>query len=88
MKKQDAPDILLDGTKRWRVNGRLHRVDGPAIEHPDGTKEWYLNGLRHREDGPAIERADGTGKYWHRGNRITKKAFLSRAFQIKIVMEE
>ncbi len=28
-----------NGTKRWYLNGRLHRDGGPAIEHPDGTKE-------------------------------------------------
>ena len=33
-----------DGTKEWRLNGTLHRTDGPAIEDSDGTKEWWLNG--------------------------------------------
>ena len=42
---------LSDGTKYWSLNGKLHngkchREDGPAIEHPDGTKGWYLNGKR------------------------------------------
>ena len=31
------------GTKRWFLNGKLHREDGPAEEWADGTKEWYLN---------------------------------------------
>jgi hypothetical protein len=43
------------GTKRWFLNGKPHREDGPAIEYPDGSKFWYLNGKYHREDGPAIE---------------------------------
>lgn len=28
----------------------LHRVHGPAMEHPDGSYEWYLNGKLHREE--------------------------------------
>ena len=39
--------------KEWRINGKFHREDGPAIEWSNGDKEWYLNGRRHREDGPA-----------------------------------
>ncbi len=27
----------------WRLNGQLHRTDGPAIEWADGNKRWYLN---------------------------------------------
>ena len=52
-----------DGSKYWYLNDKLHREDGPAVEHSDGTKSWYLNGKRHREDGPAIECSNGT-KYW------------------------
>lgn len=38
-----------NGTKEWYMNEKLHREDGPAIEHHDGTKEWYLNGGRYSE---------------------------------------
>ena len=51
------------GTKRWYLDDKLHRVDGPAVEWSDGTKRWFLNGKQHRVDGPAIEYADGS-KYW------------------------
>ena len=51
------------GTKRWYLNDKLHREDGPAIEFVGGTKYWYLNGSIHREDGPAVEHVNGT-KYW------------------------
>jgi hypothetical protein len=50
-------------TKIYRVNGKWHREDGPAIEWGNGHKEWYINGKYHREDGPAIE-SDG-GKLWY-----------------------
>jgi hypothetical protein len=52
-----------DKTKRWYLNDKLHREDGPAIEWANGSKRWYLNGNLHRVDGPAIEYVDGT-KYW------------------------
>ena len=25
----------------YSKNGKLHRIDGPAVEHSDGVKEWY-----------------------------------------------
>ena len=31
------------GDKEWWVNGKIHRLDGPAIEWHDGTKSWWLN---------------------------------------------
>ena len=49
-----------NGTKEWRLNnGKLHRLDGPAIESTYGTKEWWRDGKRHRLDGPAIEYGSG-----------------------------
>ena len=55
--------VWYDGTKRWYLNGQLHREDGPAIELSDGTKEWWLKGLLHREDGPAIVKPNGS-RFW------------------------
>jgi len=52
------------GTKRWYVDDKRHRVDGPAVEHADGSKLWYLNDKVHRVDGPAIEYANGS-KFWY-----------------------
>ena len=62
----------------WRLNGNLHRVDGPAIEWADGTKAWRLNGKRHREDGPAIEWADGIKAWWLNGIEYTEEEFLAK----------
>ena len=36
--------IYPGGTKRWWLNNKLHREDGPAVEHFDGVKYWHLNG--------------------------------------------
>ncbi len=35
------------GDKRWYLDGKLHREDGPAVEYSDGSKYWYLNGKRY-----------------------------------------
>jgi len=64
-----------DKTKRWYLNDKLHREDGPAIEFADGEKSWYLDGKLHRVDGPAIEDANGT-KYWYlNGKELTQTEF-------------
>ena len=63
MKEQPECKIDQHRAKRWYLNDKLHREDGPAYEDADGTKEWWLNGKWHREDGPAVERVGGS-KYW------------------------
>ena len=52
-----------DGSKHWFLDGKQHRVDGPAYEGAGGSKSWYLDGKLHRVDGPAVEYADGS-KHW------------------------
>ena len=52
-----------DGTKEWRLNGKFHRLDGPAYETPYGHKEWWVKSKLHRIDGPAVEYPNGT-IYW------------------------
>ena len=65
------PEIIhtLNGNKEWRVNGLLHREDGPAVECENGTKEWCINGEYHREDGPAIEYGNGAKSWYINGKR-------------------
>ena len=65
--------VYADGTKRWYLNGKRHREDGPAVEYPEGTKCWYLNDELHREDGPAVEWADGTKFWWLNGKEVTEE---------------
>jgi hypothetical protein len=31
------------------VNGKQHRIDGPAVENTNGTKFWYLNDIHYEE---------------------------------------
>ena len=61
------------GDKYWRLNSKLHREDGPAIEYVNGTKIWLLNGKWHREDGPAVEHCDGTEEWYYRDKYINCK---------------
>lgn len=39
--------------KEYILNGKIHRLNGPAIISKNGTEEWYINNKRHREGGPA-----------------------------------
>jgi hypothetical protein len=55
------------GGSQYTLNGKLHRIDGPAIEWSCGDKEWYKHGKRHRTDGPAIEYQNGDKEWWVNG---------------------
>lgn len=75
---------VVSGTcTEWRkANGKLHRLNGPAIEWKSGAKEWWVDGKLHRLDGPAREfnpgkewwvngalhRTDGPAKMWASGH--------------------
>jgi hypothetical protein len=59
---------MIGGKREWRVDGKLHRVDGPAVERINGDKEWWFNGKRHREDGP-VEDSDNYKEWWINGKR-------------------
>lgn len=50
-----VPSISNEEYEAWYSDGKLHRLDGPALTFKLGKKEWWVNGQRHREDGPAIE---------------------------------
>jgi hypothetical protein len=61
------------GNKFWKnKEGKLHRLDGPAILYVDGRKQWYKNGLRHRLDGPAVE-AVSYKDWWKNGMKFPDK---------------
>ena len=62
----------------WHLNGKRHRVDGPAVEWANGYKSWFLNGKYHRVDGPAVEYTNGS-KYWFlNGIEYTESEFNKR----------
>jgi hypothetical protein len=74
MNNQPELEIDILGTKRWLLNQRYHREDGPAYESHEGIKAWFLNGNRHRTDGPAIERLDGSIEWWLNNKWYSTKA--------------
>lgn len=53
--------------KEWRLNGKLHRLDGPAVVQSDGSEFWFHNGSLHRLDGPAVVQSDGTTAWKRHG---------------------
>ena len=68
-----------DGTKVWYLNGKLHRVDGPAVEYANGNKQWFLNDKLHRVDGPAVEQADGNKEWWLNDKEYTEIEFWNHS---------
>ena len=67
-----------NGTQSWKINGRFHREDGPAIIYSDGTKVWMINGQLHREDGPAIIRSNGERVWYLYGVKVTPEEVFNR----------
>ncbi len=48
----EIPKITYNerGDREHKINGLLHREDGPAVEYESGSKSWYLNGHYIRYD--------------------------------------
>lgn len=46
------PKMTVDyyGSKIWKLNGDLHRTDGPAVERNDGYKEYWIQGKQYTEE--------------------------------------
>ena len=78
--------IYTNGDKEWWLNGKRHRVGGPALERVAGDKVWYLNGKLHREDGPAIEYANGTKSWYLNGKYITDDplVFILKLYEFRL----
>jgi hypothetical protein len=72
-KVNQQPTLQVDklGNKRWRLNGELHREDGPAFENINGLKQWRLNGKLHRVDGPASIFSSGSRGWYLNGKKYT-----------------
>ena len=70
--KEYQVTVDFSGTTRWRVNNKLHRDDGPAVEYINSGKEWWINGIRHRDDGPAIEYDNGD-LYWYQNGELHRE---------------
>ena len=75
---QPVMEIDDRGTKRWKLYGKPHREDGPAVEYQDGEKHWFINGKHHRENGPAIEYPDGRKKWYIYGESIVLETIIKK----------
>jgi len=65
--KKPRKHTQKDGTITYKLNEKLHRENGPAVELTNGHKEWYLNDRLHRTNGPAREWADGHKEWFKHG---------------------
>ena len=65
-------DIHYNGTTWWRLNGQLHRLNGPASTSVWGYYAYWVNNRRHRIDGPAIIIPNGTNQYWVDGKQVSE----------------
>ena len=75
-KIQDGMSVDDDGAIVWRLYGKLHRDDGPAVEWPNGDKHWYRHGKLHRLDGHAVEHGTiSIGWYFIDGVECKKEEF-------------
>jgi len=73
--EQPTLKTFANGSKEWRLNGQLHREDGPARELFNGTKFWFQNDQLHHLDGPAIEFANGSKEWWINGKQFSESEF-------------
>lgn len=69
---------LSNGTIEWRLDNRLHREDGPAVESGCGFKEWWNHGRVHREDGPAVIWPNGDKEWYLSGRQMTFDTWISK----------
>ena len=76
-----------NGSKHWYSEGKIHRIDGPAIEYDNGTKYWYFEGKIHRIDGPAVEWANGEKYWWFEGKEVTKQEHKKLIAKRKLTCE-
>ena len=81
------PEIDQDGNKFWyNEQGKLHRVDGPAIKWWNGDKAWWSHGNLHREDGPAIEYANGDKEWYLNDKQYTEEEFALLQFMNGVIV--
>ena len=64
--------VYPNGTIEYKLNGKLHRNNRPAVMGFNGYRAWYINGKRHREDGPAIVDPNNHIEWWFNGRYYIK----------------
>jgi hypothetical protein len=61
--------LHLKTHKEYRINGKLHRLDGPSKVYKNGGKRWFQANQLHRVDGPAVIYGNG-GKRWFQFGKL------------------
>lgn len=64
--------VLDDGTIEWRLNGKLHRIDEPAVIGPNGYQAWFFMGKFHREGGPALIYSNES-EWWYQFGKLHRE---------------
>lgn len=64
---RSLPGLIHNGTNFYRYDGRLCRMDGPAVQRPDGRQEYWLWGVKMKSYADL-----------QRGVKLGKTAFLTR----------
>ena len=59
----------VNDRRKYRVDGILHRENGPAIIWANGYQEWYKEDKLHRLDGPAVIYATGDQE-WYKEDKL------------------
>jgi hypothetical protein len=81
---ENGPALIDIDHKIWAIEGKYHRLDGPAIEYNNGYKAWFVNGNLHRLNGPAIELIDSNKGWFINGFRVgcEKEKILDAWYEI------
>jgi hypothetical protein len=84
---KQTPECVVhpNGSRRWYLNDKLHREDGPAIEYSNGDKHWFLNDKLHREEGPAIEYLDGDKDWFLNGELYSPQQYATQVVQYGVL---
>ena len=45
--REDGPayEASSSSYQEWWLNNKIHRIDGPAVEHAIGNNRWFVNGI-------------------------------------------
>ena len=82
---KDGCYVDENGTKRYYMSDKLHRIGGPAIEWYDGSKKWFRGGVLHRIDGPAIEYVDDDYQWYLFGYSYTEDEYNQRILNLPLL---
>lgn len=62
--REDGPAARLNGFggESWHLNGKYHRVGGPAVTYENGETVWYLHDKYYHDPAEYCDVAGITGR--------------------------